>query len=265
MPRDGKADAKRGAGKARKAASGRLKRKPDPAGHPELPKVFCIGFHKTGTTSLKSALKLLDYRVTGPNGRRDRDIANNVEDLARRLVPKFDAFQDNPWPVIYRFLDKEFPGSKFILTIRPTENWIASIRDHFSKGSPPMREWIYGPGRANPIGNEEIYVERYERHNREVQEYFAERSGDFIVFDLAEGDGWLKLCAFLGHPIPELPFPWRNSKEKREKRVAKHGTRAERRKARRASKPAPPGDAATAPHRQRRTKANRAAKSGRAS
>ena len=88
--------------------------------------------------------------------------------LARRIVPKFDAFQDNPWPIIYRFLDKEYPGSKFILTIRPSDKWIGSVTDHFSKGRPPMREWIYGPGKANPIGNEAVYVERYERHNREV-------------------------------------------------------------------------------------------------
>jgi UDP-N-acetylmuramate-alanine ligase len=38
-------------------------------------KVFCIGFHKTGTTSLAVALKTLGYRVTGPNGVHDPDIA----------------------------------------------------------------------------------------------------------------------------------------------------------------------------------------------
>ncbi len=31
-------------------------------------KVFCIGFHKTGTSSLAVALKTFGYRVTGPNG-----------------------------------------------------------------------------------------------------------------------------------------------------------------------------------------------------
>ena len=169
---------------------------------------------------------------------RDKNIGQNVELLARRIVPKFDAFQDNPWPIIYRFLDKEYPGSKFILSMRPSDKWIGSVTDHFSKGKPPMREWIYGPGMANPIGNEAVYVARYERHNREVQEYFAGRSRDFLIFDLAAGDGWLKLCAFLGHTVPEdLPFPWRNSKEKREKRAAKHGPRSELRKARRAQKP----------------------------
>jgi hypothetical protein len=195
--------------------------------------VFCIGFHKTGTTSLKAALKVLDYRITGPNGHGDPDIATNVESIARRLVPKYDAFQDNPWPIIYRFLDREFPGSKFILTIRPTDRWIASIADHFGHKRTSMREWIYGPGRADPLGNESVYVERYERHNREVLEYFAGRPKDLLVLDFSAGHGWPQLRAFLGHPTPEVPFPWRNSKMSREDRAAKQ---AVRRKLRRASK-----------------------------
>ena len=68
--------------------------KPQPAGRPDRPKVFCIGFHKTGTTSVKDALKILDYRVAGPFGRNDRNIASTVEAKAQALVPQFDAFQD---------------------------------------------------------------------------------------------------------------------------------------------------------------------------
>lgn len=246
MPRDDR-DRKHGH-KRHGPPPGKLKPRIEPEGHPDLPKVFCIGFHKTGTTSLKIALKILGYRVTGPNGQRDRNIGENVEALARRIVPKFDAFQDNPWPIIYRFLDQEYPGSKFILTLRPTDKWIESVTGHFTKGIPPMREWIYGPGMGSPIGNEAVYVERYERHNREVQEYFEGRSRDFIIFDLAAGDGWLKLCAFLGHPVPEdMPFPWRNSKEKRVRRATRRGPRSKLRKARRAEREAPGSGSRSAP------------------
>ena len=203
-----------------------------PAGHPGRPKVFCIGFHKTGTTSLKMALTELGYRVTGPFGRRDRNIGETVEDQAREIAARFDAFQDNPWPVIYRFLDREYPGSKFILTMRPSEKWIASVVDHFGKSAPPMREWIYGPGMGNPTGNESVYIERYERHNREVLDYFKDRPEDFIVFDISAGDGWEKICTFLGHSVPATPFPWKNSKAMREQRAARHGEKAKLRKAR---------------------------------
>lgn len=222
-------------------APGSRRRKRRPAGHPDLPKVFCIGFHKTGTTSLKAALKLLDYRITGPNGHGDPDIGANVESIARRLVPKYDAFQDNPWPIIYRFLDREFPGSKFILTVRPTDKWIASVSDHFGEKRTNMREWIYGPGRADPLGNESVYVERYERHNREVLEYFAGRPEDLLVLDLARDDGWTRLCPFLGHPVPDVPFPWRNAKTAREDRVERQAARRKARRSRkRKPKTAPP-------------------------
>ena len=220
--------------RAKGGKDGKKKKRVVPAGHPELPKVFCVGFHKTGTTSLKMALMELGYRVTGPFARRDRNLSETVEAQARELVAQYDAFQDNPWPIIYRLLDREYPGSKFILTMRPTEKWIASVVDHFGKSAPPMREWIYGPGNGNPTGKEAIYIERYERHNREVLDYFKDRPGDFIVLDIAAPDAWQTLCSFLGHPVPATPFPWKNSKAMREERVARHGSKQKLRKARKA-------------------------------
>jgi hypothetical protein len=172
------------------------------------PKVFCIGFHKTGTTSMEKALKQLGYRVTGGNWVKEEGIGDVVLERALALVPKFDAFQDNPWPILYKELDRAFPGSKFILTMRPPEKWFASMVKNFGTDRTPMREWIYGIG--HPEGNEAIYIERYNRHNREVLEYFANRTQDFLLMDLAAGDGWEKLCPFLGVPVRGDPFPHAN-------------------------------------------------------
>jgi len=171
-------------------------------------KVFCIGFHKTGTTSLAVALKMLGYRVTGPNGTRDPDIAEEVHAMADELVQKHDAFQDNPWPVLYRYLDEHYPGSKFIMTIRSPESWIRSQVKDFGLTETPMRRWIYGVG--CPEGNEDVYVARYERHNREVLEYFADRPDDLLILDLPKGHGWPELCGFLGLDVPDKPFPHAN-------------------------------------------------------
>lgn len=172
------------------------------------PKVFCIGFHKTGTTSLAMALKKLGYRVTGPNGTKDPDIAEKVWSMADDLVQKYDAFQDNPWPIIYKEMDQKYPGSKFIFMSRNPQSWINSQVKDFGRAETPMRKWIYGVG--CPEGNEDIYVARFERHNREVVEYFADRPDDLLTLDLAAGDGWDKLCRFLGHEKPNTPFPHAN-------------------------------------------------------
>ena len=48
-------------------------------------KIFGIGFHKTGTTSLAQALKMLGFSVTGPNGINDPNIADNARYLIQRL------------------------------------------------------------------------------------------------------------------------------------------------------------------------------------
>jgi hypothetical protein len=180
------------------------------------PKVFCIGFHKTGTMRLRDALRTLGYRVTGPNGTEDPHISNNVYAMAFDLVPRFDAFRDNPWPILYRELDDKYPGSKFVLSVRSTEAWITSQVRHFGSTETPMRRWIYGVG--CPKGNEETYIRRYEAHNAAVLAYFERRPNDLLVMDLAAGDGWAKLCAFLGRPAPAMPFPHINTAERREQK-----------------------------------------------
>jgi len=88
-------------------------------------KVFGIGFHKTGTTTLRDALMMLGYRVTGPNGTKDPAIAAKLDEMVEDLSAHFDAFQDNPWPLVYRKMDALHPGSKFVLTVRDPDRWIA--------------------------------------------------------------------------------------------------------------------------------------------
>jgi len=174
------------------------------------PKVFCIGFHKTGTTTLEVALKKLGYRVTGSFGTKDPDIANKVHEMAYAMVDQYDAFQDNPWPILYKELDERFAGSKFILTRRPAESWIRSQVKDFASTETPMRRWIYGENAGCPDGNEDTYIARYERHNREVLDYFKDRPDDLLLFDLPADARWDKLCNFLDQEIPDEPFPHAN-------------------------------------------------------
>ena len=172
----------------------------------EKPKVFCVGFHKTGTKSLARALEILGYRVTGPNGTRDPRIAERALPMALDLAPQFDAFNDNPWPILFRELDAAFPGSRFILTVRSPDSWIASVVRHFGDERTPMREWIYGAGRGAPLGNERAYLDRFRRHNADVGSYFAGREC-LLTMDITAGDGWHELCDFLELPVPNQPFP----------------------------------------------------------
>lgn len=182
-------------------------------------KIFGIGFHKTGTSSLKAALQNLGFSVRSGFGVHDPDISQKAWDMARELIPQYDAFEDNPWPLLYKSIDENYDDCKFILTVRDPDSWLRSIVNHFSGNESHMRKWIYGYG--DPVGQEDVYLERYLRHNEEVLDYFRGREGrDLLVLRLTEGEGWEKLCPFLNVPRPVgIEFPHRNRSEDREARM----------------------------------------------
>jgi hypothetical protein len=166
-------------------------------------KVFCIGFHKTGTSSLGLLLRKLGYATQGSYKTRDRYL---IAGLARgdlqgiySVAERSEAFHDNPWPIFYRELDIRFPGSRFILTLRDCASWIRSAVNHFGKQADPispMRQMIYGA--PTPVGNEDRYVARFQQHNDEVQAYFKGREQDLLAIDLNERDALEPICSFLG-------------------------------------------------------------------
>ena len=171
-------------------------------------KIFGIGFHKTGTSTLGEALHLLGYKVCDVRKKLVKTLFIGDLKPVFKIVDNYDAFEDNPWPLLFKELDAHYPNSKFILTLREPQSWLKSVVNHFGKDQTEMRKWIYGVG--FPLGNERIYLQRYQQHNAGVLEYFKERPKDLLVLDWAKGEGWEKLCKFLNFPIPDLPFPHAN-------------------------------------------------------
>ncbi|MGE0493103.1 MAG: sulfotransferase family protein [Vulcanimicrobiota bacterium] len=187
------------------------------------PKVFGVGLPKTGTTSLGRALEWMGYRVCGGLGQRVRarvesgdPIEAVVPELVEREVERHDAFQDNPWPVLFEEMARRFPDSLFVLTLRPEQEWLASFVRHFGSRHSPLREWIFGAGA--PEGNEQAYLDFFRVHYRRVLEHFADQSHRLLVLRLCEGEGWQPLCQFLGQPQPDQPFPHLNSARARAQR-----------------------------------------------
>jgi hypothetical protein len=182
-------------------------------------KVIVVGAHKTGTTSLASALSSLGYRVAGfvipgfePESLRglDRGAARRrVVDAASTMLESFDCAQDTPWWEIYPELDQRFPGSRFILTTRDPDLWLESVVHHFGGEDIAHHEWIYGDGSVSR--SPARYRSHFVSHNQAVRDYFADRHDDLLVMDLAAGDGWPELCGFLGQPVPPYEFPHANS------------------------------------------------------
>ncbi len=177
-------------------------------------KVFCVGFQKTGTSSLSKALQALGFSVGDSIGVLNRtvnwralDPKPEIIEKVMAVVDEVDAIQDSPNAFIYRALDVAYPGAKFILTIRDTADWLESYRRFFPDQNNPLRHWMYGVDRFS--GNEARYRAIYEAQNAEIVAYFAGRPDDLLVMNIPKGDGWLKLVTFLGKDALK-PFPHAN-------------------------------------------------------
>ena len=176
-------------------------------------KVFCIGFQKSGTSTLGYALEILGYRVKGFSPELLEAVENKDWDTLDKTISQYSAFQDNPWPILFKELDEKYPGSKFILTERDPEGWYNSVLNHFQGEMTLMRRHIYGHG--DPVDRKKEYIDRFNSHIQSVKAHFKDRSDDLLIMNLKNGDGWDELCAFLDKSRPKGEFPHKNRKEVR--------------------------------------------------
>jgi hypothetical protein len=194
-----------------------------PADLDRRPKVFGIGFHKTGTTTLGCALRMLGYRVQkgcafnhpGKPSVPEPVTVEKVWDVVRPMLPRYGAFEDNPWPLLYRQLDETCPGARFIFTYREPERWIRSAARYFGNKTNATLDLLYGSRGFTIAGNETVALARYERHNADVLQYFRARPRDILVWNLEADSEWLPLCRFLDCPEPRGRFPHANSGSQR--------------------------------------------------
>lgn len=183
-------------------------------------RIFGIGMQRTGTTSLHEAFKMLGFDSGHwKSGEWARAIWWEMNKWGRSKTLEQDyALTDNPIPILYEKLDKAYPGSKFILTVRDEDAWIRSIETFWTyEGNRHRWTWdidgfshkmhaiIYGVTEFD----EQIFRERYRRHNAEVIRYFNGRS-DFMVLDINERAHMSTLCRFLNVPVINKAFPHRN-------------------------------------------------------
>jgi hypothetical protein len=183
-------------------------------------KIFGIGLSRTGTKSLTNALDILGITVAhNPVDETTfTELASGQYDLSVLNTFGFDGMTDIAAAAFYPQLDKSYPNSKFILTVRDKASWLDSMEQHWYEK--PIFEDIPGQEsklkmrrflRAAVYGlytfNRERLSYAYDRHYEGVYAYFAQRPDDLLVLNICEGQGWEKLCPFLAVPPIEGPFP----------------------------------------------------------
>ena len=191
------------------------------AGYQQKPKIFCLGLSRTGTTSLGNALESLGIRRLTWSRETSMPLLESVArgELAPvfEVADRYDALEDLPWPLIYPQLDARYPDALFVLTVRKDEEeWARSIELHtLGKSRARFEAFRIVFGRHLYQDDPAAFVARYRAHNDEVRRYFAEKypgGGKLLEMCLERGDGWEKLCAFLGVSVPATPFPHVNSR-----------------------------------------------------
>jgi SAM-dependent methyltransferase len=185
-------------------------------------KVFGLGLSRTGTTSLGNALNILGITtIHFPCDQATYDeLRKGIYKLS--VLEKFQGVVDIPLAPYYAQLDKVYPGSKFIFTFREIGSWLKSVEIHWrypwaTGVYKEFTDFIYACVYGTIEFNEDRFRYVYETHFRNVCEYFAHRPSDLLVMDISDGDGWEKLCPFLGFPIPDSQFPNLNIGENSQK------------------------------------------------
>lgn len=178
-------------------------------------KVFGIGLARTGTTSLNQALNILGYRsIHFPYPWSD--------------LSGYDAATDTSCTLHYKDLARRNPEARFVLTVRDIDSWTRSMEWLFATRTKPgcvrpaeeqakingliarIHRELHGTARFEP----EVLAKAYRRHEDEVTKHFSAEAGRLLRMNIAGGEGWEKLCPFLGKEIPAVPFPHLNLKTK---------------------------------------------------
>ena len=193
------------------------------------PRIFQIGFNRCGTTTLirffqANNLKclhwgrgsiaagieaarlegkpLLSY-VDGYFAYGDMEFVE-VESESKKLLKKKpfrrlykNLPKDNLTPIYafenFRELDKQYPGSKFILNTRNVEDWINSRIRFLERGYFYCKHGDRFHSSQEALN--QCWREHWDEHTSNVREYFSNRPEDLLEFDL-DKDGPEKIADF---------------------------------------------------------------------
>jgi hypothetical protein len=189
-------------------------------------RIVGAGLGRTGTHSLKVAIeRLLDgpcYHMIEVFPRPD-DVAVWQAAMIGEPVDwdaLFDGFVatvDWPGAGAWREIAAAYPGAPVLLSTRRTadEWWLSASRTIFQAMDampPEMESWhemaMAMLRRLTPEWPDEAATKAaYERHNAEVRAETAPSR----LFEWQPHDGWGPLCAALGQPVPDEPFPVTNT------------------------------------------------------
>ena len=189
-------------------------------------RVIGAGIGRTGTYSLKLALQYLlggrCYHMVEVFPRPAHvamwTAAGKGEPVDwNALFAGFVAAVDWPTAAFWKELSVAFPEALVLLSTRDSESWWKSASETIfaPRDAPPAPELVemsnaVNAGRFDPDrSDKQATIAAYERRNELVRA--TVHPSRLVEWRL--GDGWGPLCAALGMPVPDEPFPHTNTTE----------------------------------------------------
>lgn len=213
---------------------------------PVRPRIFQIGFNRCGTDSICVFFRRNGYRAAHwRKGRlaegmelarlEDRPLLTHVADfdvytdmervtlrrrrrgpVVRRLLDRLGAERlETPIYAFkhFRLLDRQYPGSRFILNVRDVDNWIASRLRFEAADGGAYRFCVHGErAHESEAALADCWRREWHEHVGDVRSWFAGRPDDLLVFDV-EADPPEKMARFFGragHELDPRLWPWKN-------------------------------------------------------
>jgi hypothetical protein len=200
-------------------------------------KVIGAGLGRTGTLSLKVALEQLgfgpcyhmaevlmaldtapDLWIRAGEGRPDWE----------RHLPGISSTVDYPACIFWKELADYYPDAKVLLSVRDPQSWFESTQASiFGPMMELLRQTPAGPSSiascsissAIASTTRDFMIDHFNRHTEAVVSAIPPHR--LLVYEAKQG--WGPLCAFLGVPVPDAPFPRINSREEMAATMAAHG------------------------------------------
>ena len=196
-------------------------------------KVIGSGLGRTGTMSLKLGLEQLGLGpchhmvevfmhpetvplwIQAGHGAADWDA----------IFDGYASMVDYPGARFWRELADHYPDAKVLHSVRDPDGWFESTQETiFAPGGAadaatgPMRAFfdVVTDGVAGRLHDRDFMIDHFHRHTEAVKAAIAPER--LLVFEASQG--WGPLCAFLGVPVPDTPFPRENTREEFKARIA---------------------------------------------
>lgn len=171
-------------------------------------KVIGVGLPKTGTSSLSIVLNNNDISTIHFGSPECDEIRQKIYkgiytfDTLNKYVGITNAFE-----MLFPQVDKTYPNSKFIHTVRDKDLWLVSIEQHWKR--------MLANAEANPmlihhhlitfgtyLFNKDRFSYIYDMHNDMVKKYFTSRPEDILTIDITSDRAYVyKICEFLNIPV----------------------------------------------------------------